>query len=493
MTQAAINELALEPVGRTTRPREGARSSIGPRHGDEFLISITRNVDAALVVLSLAGGYVLYVGWHPDTVLFYAAATAMSSFLTLAMFRWVRLYDLESLVSRPALIMRLGRASASSALLMMGALFALKASEEFSRVWLAASHLASLVLICGARELLLAPVRARARGGRALRRVALVGANPQAHWVAGLVRATSAPWREIVGVFDDRATRVPPQVDGHDVVGSLEALTLWVRQNRIDEVIVTLPLSAGRRVAEILDTLRQLPVHVYLGTDLGGHGLAAKHLVWVDQIPVLEIGRRPLTGWDGLIKTAVDKLLAAALLLALTPAMVAIAALIRLDSAGPALFRQQRYGFNNERITVLKFRTMREATVEAAELVQARRDDPRVTRVGSWLRRTSLDELPQLINVLEGSMSLVGPRPHAVQHNELFATLVRGYHARHKVRPGITGWAQINGLRGETSTVDQIRDRVEHDIFYIENWSLRFDVKILLATLVVGWRQRTAY
>ena len=182
------------------------------------------------------------------------------------------------------------------------------------------------------------------------------------------------------------------------------------------------------------------------------------------------------------------------LLVALSPVMLLIALAVRLDSAGPVLFRQTRYGFNNEEFTVFKFRTMRIDTANpAAALEQARRNDPRITKVGRFLRRTSLDELPQLLNVLKGEMSLVGPRPHAVAHNEQYSRIIDEYFSRHRVKPGITGWAQINGLRGETDTAEKMRKRVEYDVYYIDHWSLLFDIRILFLTLFVGFINRNAY
>src|SRR5262249_13558848 len=198
-------------------------------------------------------------------------------------------------------------------------------------------------------------------------------------------------------------------------------------------------------------------------------------------IPMLAVHERPIVGWSLLLKEIEDRLFAAVLLLVLLPVFALIALAIKLDSQGPVFFRQKRYGFNNNPITIFKFRQM-VASPEEAGVPQARRNDPRVTRVGAFLRRTSLDELPQLINVLNGEMSLVGPRPHAVAHNEQYAKVIDDYLSRHRVKPGITGWAQVNGLRGETDTPEKMRLRVQHDLFYIDNWSFWFDLKILALT-----------
>jgi polysaccharide biosynthesis protein PslA len=235
-------------------------------------------------------------------------------------------------------------------------------------------------------------------------------------------------------------------------------------------------------------------VHIYLGSDLIGYHFPRHREQMLEGVPVLEIASAPLTGWSGLIKNIEDKVVAGALVVLLSPLLLLIALAVRLnDPSGPVLFRQKRYGFNNQEIVVYKFRTMYHDRPREEGVPQARRNDPRVTPVGRILRSTSLDELPQLFNVLQGNMSMVGPRPHAVVHNEQYAQLIGGYHGRHKVKPGITGWAQINGFRGETDTLEKMRGRVEHDIFYIENWSLWFDLKIMLLTSLAGWTHKNAY
>jgi putative colanic acid biosynthesis UDP-glucose lipid carrier transferase len=261
----------------------------------------------------------------------------------------------------------------------------------------------------------------------------------------------------------------------------------------VHDVVIALPWSAEERLVDIIGRLRVLPVRVYLGSDLIGYHFPRHHRQLLEGIPVLEIASVPLSGWSGFIKLVEDKVLAALLLILSAPFLALIALAIKLDSRGPVVFQQARYGFNNEIISVYKFRTMHHERPPETGVPQARRVDPRVTRVGWFLRRTSLDELPQLLNVLQGSMSLVGPRPHAVEHNEQFATLIGGYHGRHRVKPGITGWAQVHGFRGTTPTVEEMRRRVEYDIYYIENWSLWFDVRILLMSAIFVWHQRNAY
>ena len=210
-------------------------------------------------------------------------------------------------------------------------------------------------------------------------------------------------------------------------------------------------------------------------------------------MPCLSVFEKPISDWNYVLKLIEDKLLGSIILLLNLPLLGIIALAIKLDSPGPVLFKQNRYGFNNELFEVFKFRTMFVDRPPEEGVPQATRNDPRVTRVGNFLRRTSLDELPQLFNVIMGTMSLVGPRPHAVEHNEQYDSLIQGYSARHRVKPGITGWAQVNGSRGETDTTEKMLERVRYDVFYIENWSLFLDIRILIMTLFVALSQKNAY
>jgi Undecaprenyl-phosphate glucose phosphotransferase len=330
------------------------------------------------------------------------------------------------------------------------------------------------------------------RAGLLARKVAIVGVGGQARHLVGELRERDVPWKRIVGIFDDRKTRIGREVNGFPVLGDLDDLVGYVRRGLVHDVVITLPWNADERLVSIIGRLRNLPVHVYLGSDLIGYHFPGHHRRHLEGVPVLEIASVPLSGWSGLVKAVEDKILAVLALAVLSPLLLLIALAIKLDSRGPVLFRQARYGFNNEVIIVNKFRTMVYDRPPEVGAPQARRDDSRVTRVGRVLRRMSFDELPQLLNELGGSMSMVGPRPHAVEHNEQYAALIGGYHGRHRVKPGITGWAQVNGLRGRTTTVEQMRRRVEYDISYIENWSPWLDARILILTAVFGWHQKNA-
>jgi Undecaprenyl-phosphate glucose phosphotransferase len=244
----------------------------------------------------------------------------------------------------------------------------------------------------------------------------------------------------------------------------------------------------------LLEQLRELPVNVYLASDLIGLRLDLRQPPsHFGSLPVFEVLGRPISGWGIAAKRAEDLVIGVLATVLLLPLMVAIALLIRLDSPGPVFFRQKRLGFNNQPFEIFKFRTMTPDAGHFKKTVQATRDDPRVTRMGRFLRRSSLDELPQLFNVLSGEMSLVGPRPHAVDHNEEYAHKIRWYFARHRVKPGMTGWAQVNGLRGETETTEKMEARVKYDIFYTENWSVVFDFHILVKTAWILVAARNAY
>jgi Undecaprenyl-phosphate glucose phosphotransferase len=356
-----------------------------------------------------------------------------------------------------------------------------------------------MFLICS-RLALHGVVRGLERGGGLARHVVVVGAaEHRQRLVERLGRAADRGGVRLIGLFDDRRTRVPHYVGGFPVLGGIDELLDFARRHPVDQVIVALPWDAEDRVLACLRRLRPLPVDVRLCPDLIGFHLSHRGVTHLAGIPLLNVFDRPLPGWAYLAKAVEDRVLAALILLLVAPLMLTVAVGVKLTSKGPVLYRQKRYGMNNELIEILKFRTMHAAACDdggsggAEGFRQATRGDPRVTPLGRLLRRTSLDELPQFLNVLRGDMSVVGPRPHAVAHHERFAPLIDSYIARHRVKPGITGWAQVNGLRGETDTVENMERRLEHDLYYIENWSLSLDLRIILRTLLVGFTHPNAY
>jgi Undecaprenyl-phosphate glucose phosphotransferase len=371
--------------------------------------------------------------------------------------------------------------------------FALKVTGDYSRIWLFSWYLSAIGLLfwrVGLTRLLTYRFAASGRMGRS---IVVVGATDQASAFLAQLSRINHPWNVVAGVFDDRLERVGPTFGSYPILGATQDLFEFVRNNRVDEIVICMPWSADQRIAGFLDKLRELPVHVRLAADLAGYLTATPKLTLIGRIPLLDMLSKPIDGWRLIAKLVTDKTLGLAILILILPAMAAIAVAIKLTSPGPVLFKQTRYGFNNRPFELLKFRTMRMEPIDETQVPQARPGDPRVTAVGRFLRRWSLDELPQLFNVLAGSMSLVGPRPHAAVHNESYARQINTYFARHRVKPGITGWAQVNYLRGETDTIEKMKARVAFDMDYIENWSLLFDLRILVRTVLVVLRGENAY
>jgi putative colanic acid biosynthesis UDP-glucose lipid carrier transferase len=275
--------------------------------------------------------------------------------------------------------------------------------------------------------------------------------------------------------------------------GTCREVADFVRRNAVDAIYIALPISTAPRIAELLEKLRDTTASIYfVPANIFEFDLVQPRCVEIHGIPALAVCETPHLGMSGLRKRAMDAVLSLLALVFAGPLMLAIAALVKFSSPGPVIFKQRRYGLNGEEMFVYKFRSMT-VCEDGPSVTQATRNDQRFTRIGRILRRTSLDELPQIFNVLQGKMSFVGPRPHAVAHNEMYRKLISGYMVRHKVRPGITGWAQVNGLRGETETLDKMRRRIEFDIDYMNHWSIWLDLKILFRTLLIVLRDSQAY
>jgi len=384
-------------------------------------------------------------------------------------------------------------------LLFLSLAFALDAAGQFSARWLFLFVLTASALIVTGRlcmERLLRGLSARGSIGNS---IVILGVGEQARRFLRRHRESNPYFTEIVGVFDPSATSAmhpptPERFEGHAVLGDIDALLKAARARQIDEVVIAMPWNADQRVMEAVERLKDLPVNVFLSSDLIGFDLSFKPAVGRSTgLPLFEVVQRPISGWSSALKAVEDYVLALLILLLVAPLLVVIAIAVKLDSPGPILFQQARLGFNNREFMIYKFRSMYHSAMPETAVRQATKRDPRVTRVGRILRSTSLDELPQLLNVLNGTMSLVGPRPHAISHNEEYGQRIRGYFARHKVKPGITGWAQVNGLRGETDTLAKMEARIQHDVYYADNWSIFFDLKILIMTFVKVLFQKSAY
>jgi putative colanic acid biosysnthesis UDP-glucose lipid carrier transferase len=314
------------------------------------------------------------------------------------------------------------------------------------------------------------------------RSAVIVGVNMSSLTLARKLTQHPEFCSRIVGFFDDRSMDRLAPLDEFQVIGRLNQLTEFIRRERIDVIFVSLPIQHADRMINLLDELRDSTASIYYVPDLFVFDLIQSRTSEIDGIPVVAMCESPFHGYRGVAKRMTDIGLTLLLMIPAIPLMAVFALLVKLDSKGPAIFRQRRYGLDGEEITVYKLRTMR-VVENGKEITQATRDDPRITTIGKFLRRFSLDELPQLINVLQGRMSLVGPRPHAVAHNEMYRKLIKGYMVRHKVLPGITGLAQVNGFRGETQELYQMQARVAYDIDYLRHWSPSLDLRILLMTI----------
>jgi len=370
------------------------------------------------------------------------------------------------------------------------------ASLEENWTWLALWFILGLFLPLLARGALAIRMDYWRKAGRLRRRLAILGAGPGGQM---LLRRFVGARREddiaIVGLYDDRTGPLASGWRGHAVRGNCTDLMEDIRRGRIDMVVIASP-PGNPCMDEMLAQLRCVAVDICFCPEDSYATKARSGVEIVGQVPLMMIDRRPLRDWSGVMKEVEDRVFAALIVLLISPLLAGIALAIKLDSPGPVLFRQKRYGRNNKLIEVLKFRSMYHHVRDPNGTQLATRNDPRVTRVGAFLRRTSLDELPQFFNVIRGDMSVVGPRPHALlckAGGVLYQDAVENYDWRHRIKPGITGWAQINGWRGETETVEQIQKRVEHDIYYIENWSLLLDVKIIVKTIFGGFTGNKAY
>ena len=375
-------------------------------------------------------------------------------------------------------------------LLLLG--WATQTFDDFDRRVVAAWIVATPAALVAAHSVL--PVfLARVMAADGAMRIAVVaGGGAMAQRLARDIGGAPHLGIRVAGWFDDRSPSRLGIARSEGCLGGLDQLAEYARRHHVGLIYVTLPMTAQPRIRKLLDDLRDTTASIYFVPDIFLFDLIQARMDTVGGIPVLAVCETPFYGVNGIVKRASDLVLATAILLLIAPVMLAIAVAIKRSSPGPVLFKQRRYGLDGAEIVVYKFRTMT-VCEDGVEIRQATRDDPRVTPLGAFLRRTSLDELPQFINVLQGHMSVVGPRPHAVAHNEMYRKLISGYMIRHKVKPGITGWAQVNGHRGETATLDRMQARLDYDLAYLRNWSLRLDLQIVLKTVFVVLQKQNAY
>jgi Undecaprenyl-phosphate glucose phosphotransferase len=456
---------------------------------------------ADFVLIGLIG-LSLYVGYVAPRSGFqweYPAAIFGLTLATVISFQAADIYDVEVFRGQLRQMTRMISAWAFVFLLFISASFFAKLGGEVSRLWLGGFFLVGLVALVGERLFLRALVRGWARDGRLDRRTVIVGSDQNGEQLVAALNKQDDSDIHVLGVFDDRNDdRALDTCAGSPKLGKVDDIVEFARRTRVDLVLFALPISAETRILEMLKKLWVLPVDIRLSAHTNKLRFRPRAYSYLGEVPTLDVFEAPITDWDLVMKWLFDRVVGGFILLAALPVMALVALAIKLDSPGPVLFRQKRFGFNNERIDVFKFRSLyhHQADPTAAKVVT--KNDPRVTRVGRFIRKTSLDELPQLFNVVfKGNLSLVGPRPHAVQgklQSRLFDEAVDGYFARHRVKPGITGWAQINGWRGEIDNEEKIQKRVEFDLYYIENWSVLFDLVILAKTpLALLTKNENAY
>jgi Undecaprenyl-phosphate glucose phosphotransferase len=461
-----------------------------------FVGALLRFGDLFAVFMPGLAVYFLYV--FPQQGEFnsqYLSAALAGCLVSAAQLQWFGAYRGDYLFSRRLRVGRVLAAWGCSFGVLLGLAFALKVSGDYSRVWAFAWFAGTAGLLAFGRLAFAGLIRHWAQSGRFANRTVIWGAGDQGRKLAAYLDRHGDVHTEIIGHVDDRKTRIG-HGRGHEILGDTDDLIEMVRNGRVDQVLVALPWTAEARLRDIVRRLSVTPVPVRLAPEFAGFAVAGRKVARVAQIPMIEILERPISGWSYVLKAAEDRVLGAALLLFLGPLMLLIALAVKLDSPGPVLFRQKRYGFNNQIIEVFKFRTMYVAKQDQNAERLTCRDDPRVTRVGCFLRRTSLDELPQFLHVVTGEMSIVGPRPHATMAKaggRLYRDVVEQYAVRHKVKPGITGWAQVNGWRGETDTEQKLIKRVEHDLHYIDHWSIWLDLAIIAKTVFVVFKDENAY
>ncbi|MDB5506502.1 MAG: UDP-phosphate glucose phosphotransferase [Devosia sp.] len=484
LDHVAGNAGASGTVTLSTEAERIVAAPVEPTYSGTVIVGIVQAIEALLLATLGYAIYESYVGGTEDG--FYIPVILASVLLANVMFNAARTHRIP--IYR-VFVSQTGRVLAAWSLVMvilsMGA-FLFKASDMVSRVWLVSWFASGAVLLVVFRLSLRALINQWTADGKLKRRTVIVGGGKDAEVLIEAIRKGADSDIRLFGLFDDRIdVRSPESVAGYPKLGKVADLIEFARRTPIDLVIVSMPLSAETRVLAMLKQLWVLPVDIRLSAHMSKLRFTSKAYSYLGNVPVFDMADRPISDWNLILKWLFDKVVALFAIVVLSPVMLATAIAIKLDSKGPVLFKQKRHGFNNTMVEIYKFRSMYTDKSDAAAATLVTKGDPRVTKVGRFIRKSSIDELPQLFNVLKGQLSIVGPRPHAMQakaDNQLYYEAVEGYFARHKVKPGITGWAQIHGWRGETDTVDKIMQRVNHDLYYIENWSILLDAYILFMT-----------
>lgn len=455
-----------------------------------LLSFVTRALDAIAVLLAGWVAYCIRMGqWElPQR---YQLALLLGGLITLVVFPVLGIYHSwrgQRILSQTQ---RVGAAWLAVAVMLIVLGTATKTSAYFSRQWMILWFVMGYALLVSFRAGLTMFLRGMRKRGWNHRKIIIVGTGPLASDVARHIDEATWTGLEITAFFTQEVPQTADRFQNVPLL-SLSKISSYVDTHQIDEVWFALPVGSEGRIRDVLHDLRHSTVTVRYVPDIQGFRLLNPAISEIAGMAVLDLNVTPMRGINRVVKAVEDKVLALVILVLVSPLMVAIAIGVKLSSRGPVIFKQRRHGWDGKPIKIYKFRTMVVHSEADGFVTQATRNDPRVTRFGALLRQTSLDELPQFLNVLQGRMSIVGPRPHAIAHNEEFKNLIDEYMQRHKVKPGITGWAQINGWRGETDNIEKMKKRIEFDLYYIENWSLWFDLKIIALTTFRGFIHQNA-
>ncbi|HEU0096020.1 MAG TPA: undecaprenyl-phosphate glucose phosphotransferase, partial [Rhizomicrobium sp.] len=439
----------------------------------------------------------LYVQPALDVLFFYLAVLVGGASLAVLFMQIADTYNVPALRAAMRTLPRVLAAWTVSFSAVILVLFFMKISGSYSRVWFAAWFAGGAFFLVVERTVIALSIRRWARNGTMERRAIIVGGGQPAKDLIRSLELQPENDIRICGIFDDRGEgRSPSVIAGYPKLGTVAELVEFARIARIDMLIISLPLTAEARILALLKKLWVLPVDIRLAAHANKLRFRPRSYSQIGSVPMLDIFDKPIADWDAVAKRIFDIVFSILALVCLWPVFMGAAIAVKTTSKGPIFFKQKRHGFNNETIEVYKFRSMYTEQSDPSARLAVTKGDPRVTRVGRFLRKSSIDELPQIFNVLKGELSLVGPRPHAVQaqsHDRVYVDIVEGYFARHRVKPGVTGWAQINGWRGEIDHDDKIKFRTAFDLYYIENWSLLFDLKILFLTPIRLLNTENAY
>jgi Undecaprenyl-phosphate glucose phosphotransferase len=455
--------------------------------------NVLRMADFVAIILAGLSGYILRFGTGsqikpPDHVSIYFVAL-----VTVGSIQMARGYQARKLFSLSTQMEALINGVGATLFFILIYGFLSGKLHEFSRIWLCLSFAIGFALLLTNRKLVAYALQKASHLGQITESIVIVGANERAEKIITAINGTPNANIAMLGVFDDRCMRPMSELMHTNFLGTTSDMLDFIRRHRVDRVVVALPWNTSDRTNALLSRLGTVPVRI---------DLVPSDMIWnypnidmerIGGVPVLTIANGRVEQQIGMIKRVEDIVISSLALLLLWPVLLVAAIGVKLTSKGPAIFKQKRHGFNNQVFEVYKFRSMRMQDDDGGAVKQATRHDTRITAIGKFLRRSSIDELPQLFNVLKGDMSIVGPRPHAVQHNDEYGAIISQYYARHNVKPGITGWAQVKGFRGETDTIDKMHKRVDADLYYIEHWSLLLDLKVIVMTAMTVLFHDTAY